>query len=227
MEAARVLSLLQMRVRVYVPFLAAAICLAQEAKLPDEPVYSFGITAVGSSGLKGDIYLLKEGTEWLPNFKKLKPIGSVYTPALNIPTRDFREGFPGVTDRFEWFAIDYNGRFWISKPGSYGFALTSDDGSKLYIDGRTIIDNDGTHPPTRITGTAKLKEGIHRIRISYYQGPRHQVALILAIARPGKEGWYIFNTNNFRPPAEKFKDGSLGEADGAGSGKRSKRKPRE
>ena len=217
------LSLLQMRVRVYFLFLAAAICPAQEVKLPDEPVYSFGITAVGSSGLKGDIYLLKEGTEWLPNFKKLKPIGSVYTPALNIPTRSFREGFPGVTDRFEWFAIDYNGRFWVSKPGKYGFALTSDDGSKLYIDGKTIIDNDGTHPSTRITGTANLTEGVHRIRISYFQGPRDQVALILAVSKPGKDGWFIFDTNYYRPPADKFEDGILDQGADAAPGKKSKR----
>jgi hypothetical protein len=217
------LSLLKMRVRVYLLFLAAAICPAQEVNPPDEPVFSFGITAVGSSGLKGDIYLIEEGTEFLPNFKKLKPVGSVYTPALNIPTRNFREGFPGVTNRFEWFAIDYNGRFWISKPGKYGFALTSDDGSKLYIDGKTIIDNDGTHQPTRITGTAKLTEGVHRIRVSYYQGPRYQVALILAVSRPDKEGWYIFNTNNFRPPAEKFKDGSLDQGNDARFGKKQRK----
>jgi hypothetical protein len=198
-----------MRARLYLFLLAAVISTAQEAKPPDEPTYSFGITAVGSSGFKGDVYLLKEGTDFLPNFKKLKPIGSVYTPVLFIPTRNFREGFPGVTDRFEWFAIDYNARFWVSTPGKYGFALTSDDGSKLYIDGKTIIDNDGTHPPTRVTGTVKLKEGVHRIRVSYYQGPGFQVALILAVSRPGRDGWFIFDTNRFRPPAEKFQDGSL------------------
>lgn len=205
-----------MRACLHLVLLAAAVSTAQEITPPDGPVYNFGITAVGSSGFKGDIYLLKEGTDRLPNFKKLKPIGSIYTPHLFVTIRDFREGFPGLTGRFEWFAIDYHARFWVSKPGKYGFALTSDDGSKLYIDGKTIIDNDGTHPPTRDTATVKLKEGVHSIRVSYYQGPAYQVALILAVSRPGRDGWYIFNTNHFRPPPEKFQNGSL---DGAGDAK--------
>jgi hypothetical protein len=203
-----------MHARLYLLFLVATISPAQEIKLPDEPVYTFGITVVSSSGLKGDIYLLKEGTGFLPNFKKLKPIGSVYTPALNLPSRSFREGFPGVTDRFEWFAIDYHGRFWVSKPGQYTFALSSDDGSRLYIDGKTIIDNDGVHAPILMTGTAKLTEGVHSVRVSYFQGPRETVALILAVCEPGQARWHIFNTNNYRPPADKFKDGSLDGGDG-------------
>jgi hypothetical protein len=97
--------------------LSASMCPAQEGKLPsDEHAYSFGVTVVSSSWLKGDIYLLKPETSSLPNFKQLESIGSLYTPVLNLPSRNFREGFPGITDRFEWFAIDYHGRFWISKP---------------------------------------------------------------------------------------------------------------
>jgi hypothetical protein len=182
---------------------------AQNTKLPDEPAVTFGITVVSSSGFKGDIYLLQQETQYLPNFKKLKPVGSVYTPALNVPPRHFMDGFPGITNRFEWFAIDYNGRFWVSKPGRYRFALQSDDGSKLYIDGKTIIDNDGIHPPAVVIGTAKLAEGVHRIRVSYFQGPRYDVALILTVSEPNQDSWRIFNTNDYRPPVEEFDSGGL------------------
>jgi hypothetical protein len=81
----------------------------------------------------------------LPRFEQGKPVGSVYTNVLQVPARDFHEGFPGVTDRIEWFVIDYNGRFWIQQAGYYHFSLTSDDGSKLYIDGKLVINNDGLH----------------------------------------------------------------------------------
>jgi hypothetical protein len=53
----------------------------------------------------------------LPKFERVQPIGKIYTTRLNVPSRDFREGFPGVTGRFEWFAIDYSARFWIGKTG--------------------------------------------------------------------------------------------------------------
>ncbi len=161
----------------------------------------FGATVVIPSGLRGEIYYLKPETFQLPKFEKLKPVGTIYTNGLNIPPRDFMEGFPGITDRLEWFAIDYTGRFWIQNPGKYRFALVSDDGSKLYIDGKTVIDNDGHHPPLRVDGSAKLAGGIHAIRISYFQGPRTSLALMLGVAGPEDKEFRVFNTNEFRPPA--------------------------
>jgi hypothetical protein len=204
--------------------LAASLCAAQEAKIPNnERIYSFGVTVITSGWLKGDIYLLKENTTNLPNFKKLKPIGSIYTPALNLPNRNFLEGFPGITDRFEWFAIDYHGRFWVSKPGKYRFALESDDGSKLYIDSKTIINNDGVHASATRVGTVQLDEGIHAMRISYFQGPRTQIALRLAVSEPGEEKYYIFNIEKYSIPAGKFMDDNSGQSPDADSGKRSKK----
>jgi hypothetical protein len=102
-----------------------------------EPLYTFGTTVVATTGFRGEIYFIKPGSRKLPDFSKLKPVGVIYTPYLCVPPRSFDQGFPGVTDRFEWFAIDYTARFWISEPGTYRFRLASDDGSILYIDGKT------------------------------------------------------------------------------------------
>jgi hypothetical protein len=161
----------------------------------------FGTTTVRTSGLRGEIYYLEPETFSLPKFEKLKPVGTVYTNGLNIAPRNFDEGFPGVTDRFEWFAIDYTGKFYIAKAGKYEFVLVSDDGSKLYIDGRTVIDLNGHHPPERGTSAVKLTAGMHNIRVSYFQGPRYQIALMLGVRPPGGREWKIFNTDEYQPPA--------------------------
>ena len=105
------------------------------ALVQEPPVPTFGTTVVINSGLKGLVYHVTPGARHLPKFDKLKPQGAVYTTSLNITPRDFREGFPGVTDRYEWFAIDYTGRFWIENAGSYGFSLMADDGARLWVDG--------------------------------------------------------------------------------------------
>jgi len=160
----------------------------------------FGTTAVIPSGLRGEIYYLKPGTQSLPKFEKLKPVGVIYAKGLNLPPRDFTEGFPGVTDRLEWFAIDYTGRFYVTKPGRYRFALLSDDGSKLYIDGHPVIKNDGIHGTVRVDGSVTLAAGIHNIRLSYFQGPRFSISLILGVLRPGDKDWRVFNTDEFKPP---------------------------
>jgi hypothetical protein len=167
-----------------------------------EPLYTFGTTVVANSGFRGVIYPIEPGAERLPDFAKLTPAGVIYTPSLCVPPRFFDEGFPGVTERFEWFAIDYTARFWVYQPGTYHFALASDDGSILYIDGKKVISNDRQHPVIEKTGHVKLKVGAHAIRVSYFQGPRFHVALVLRVAGPRDDELHVFHTDDFKPPAD-------------------------
>ncbi|MBM3724716.1 MAG: beta-glucosidase [Acidobacteria bacterium] len=168
------------------------------AALVQQPV--FGTTVVIPSGLKGDVYHLPNSTSSLAELAGRKPVGSIYATSLNVPPQDFSFGFPGVTDRFEWFAIDYSGKFWIDKPGLYRFRLISDDAAMLYIDGQLVIDNDGVHSPEVRRGSIRLKGGIHAIRVPYFQGPRTTVALVLEVAGPGEERPRVFSTDEFKPP---------------------------
>ncbi len=162
----------------------------------------FGTTVIIPSGLQGLVYHIHHNTSQLPEFEKLKPAGAaIYTSSLNLPPQDFKQGFPGVTRRTEWFAIDYTGKFWIANPGLYTFALLSDDGSKLYIDDQVVVDNDGVHAPLEKNGSVELAGGLHRIRVSYFQGPKWQVALVLKGAPPGQE-LRVFSTDEFKPPPD-------------------------
>jgi hypothetical protein len=183
-------------------FLFAMLACISPASAQEEPTATFGTTVIISSGLRGFVYYIKHNRTELPDFEKLKPAGpAIYTSSLNLPPQDFKQGFPGVTNRYEWFAIDYSGKFWIADPGMYSFALLSDDGAKLYIDDQLVIDNDGLHPPEEITGIVDLAGGLHRIRVSYFQGPKFQVALVLKVAGPGQE-LRVFSTDEFKPPPD-------------------------
>jgi hypothetical protein len=178
----------------------ACACLTASAQEESIPV--FGTTVVIPSGLRGLVYHLRHNTTKLPNFANMKPAGPpIYTASLNVPAQDFKQGFPGVTDRFEWFAIDYTGRFWITKPGTYRFNMMSDDGAMVYIDDEVVIDNDGVHPPIWKHGDVDLTEGLHRIRVSYFQGPKWAIALVLKVAPPG-EPLRVFSTDEFKPPPD-------------------------
>jgi len=180
--------------------LLTSACLAQEPSEPAAGAAVFGTTVVVPGGLHGDIYFLPKDTMQLPDFDGVKSVGAIWTSELNVPPRHWSAGFPGVTDRFEWFAINYTGRFWIEQPGRYSFALLSDDGSKLYIDDNLIVDNDCQHPPDTRKATVTLSGGLHRIRVPYFQGPRDCLALMLAVAGPDGR-WRLFNTEEFKPPS--------------------------
>jgi hypothetical protein len=179
---------------------ACGLCSAQETAAAEPETATFGITTVVPFGFCGRLYAIPEDTTLLPRFEQLQPLGNIYTNRLDVAPRSFQSGFPGVTGRFEWFAIDYTARFWVEEPGKYSFLLSSDDGAALYIDERRLVDNDGIHAPTSLTGNVSLTGGIHEIRVSYFQGPRFYVALRLYV-RPPKGKWQIFDTSNFKPPA--------------------------
>ncbi len=187
--------------------LSLAVCRGQEGALA-----TFGTTVVIPGGLTGKIYHIPSGSAKLPNFDKLEPLGTIYTRGLYIPPRDFTDGFPGITDRIEWFAIDFTGRFYIANPGKYFFTLCSDDGSKLYFDGKLAIDNDGAHATVCEENSIALSGGIHTIRLSYFQGPRYHLSLMLGVEGPGDKNLRPFNTDEFKPP-ENPEDWKYGSAD--------------
>ncbi|MEO5899908.1 MAG: PA14 domain-containing protein [Ilumatobacteraceae bacterium] len=53
--------------------------------------------------------------------------------------------------------------------GSHTFTLSSDDGSRLYVDGVLIIDWWSDHTPTFRTVTTSLTAGPHAVVLEYYQ----------------------------------------------------------
>ena len=73
---------------------------------------------------------------------------------------------PGDTDSF---SIRYTGKIDITTAGSYTFYTTSDDGSKLFIDGVEIVNNDGNHGSQERQGTVTLTTGLHDIEILFFE----------------------------------------------------------
>jgi hypothetical protein len=186
--------------RIAISFLiAASLCLAQEPESPTFQTTVFGTTVYAPGGLEGKIYFIPE-VQKLPNLAKLKPVGTIYAKALNVPLTEFREGFPGITNRFEWFAIEYTGSFFVADPGKYTFRLQSDDGSKLFIDGKRIINIDALGTFWAV-GSTILTAGLHDLRIDYFQGPRYHLELIFEVQRPSVKRFQIFNTDDFKPPS--------------------------
>jgi len=172
--------------------------LAFCSSLPIADQTGFGTKDPGLLNLKGTIYYLSEATAEMPaDIEKMKAQGLVYTDKLDIPTREFTEGFPGVTDRFEWFGLIYMGTFEIAKRGVYKWKLESDDGSRLWIDGREIINNDGVHGMNAMEMEQELDQGRHAIKVWYFQGPATELGLRLLITVPGDDAEKIFSLKDF------------------------------
>ncbi|ASV28994.1 PA14 domain-containing protein [Maribacter cobaltidurans] len=73
---------------------------------------------------------------------------------------------PGDTDSF---SIRYTGYIQIAAAGSYTFYTSSDDGSKLYIDGVQVVNNDGNHGTQERSGTLSLTSGLHEMEVLFFE----------------------------------------------------------
>ena len=111
----------------------------------------------GTNGLRYKYY---EG-RWsvLPNFSSLPVIKSGTLSNFSLS--------PARTDRY--FGFVYTGYIRIAQSGNYTFYTTSDDGSKLYINDKQIVDNDRVHAAQERSGSISLSAGYHKIEVRYFE----------------------------------------------------------
>ena len=57
----------------------------------------------------------------------------------------------------------------IEKGGTYVLSCTSDDGSKVFLDGKMIINNDGSHGSSTEEAQVDLQQGYHRLQVKYFE----------------------------------------------------------
>lgn len=109
------------------------------------------------AGVRYDYF---EGTySKLPNFTTLTPVASGVVATFDITPRL----------RNDRFAFRFQGCIQLPVNGRYTFYLSSDEGSKLTIDGVQVVNNDGLHTVIEKSGTIKLAPGRHPIVATYFE----------------------------------------------------------
>ena len=78
------------------------------------------------------------------------------------------ETFPGTT-MSDHFYVRWSGKIRIPRDTKYTFFTESDDGSRLWIDGKVVVDNGGVHPMEEKSGDVDLKTGDHDIKVELFE----------------------------------------------------------
>ncbi|KAJ3153215.1 hypothetical protein HDU89_000844 [Geranomyces variabilis] len=97
------------------------------------------------------------------------------------------------------FAVRYTAQLKIPHAGTWTFYLGSNDGAALYVSGRKVIDNDGSHYYKEREGTLKIpKPGYYPITVLFFhrngkmmEGVLASACLTLSYYFPGT-GWTPF-----------------------------------
>ncbi len=122
---------------------------------------------------------------------ELCTLKAAQTPNVDLlkPTIDWDapEDFGGLSDNF---VVEALADLDITTAGQYTFRLLSDDGSQLFIDGTSVIDNDGLHGNTPKDGTVTLTTGVKRLRIDFFEAGGGE-QLTLQWKKPGDAGFTV------------------------------------
>lgn len=86
----------------------------------------------------------------------------------------------------------FNGYIDIPSDGIYTFALLSDDGSYLKIDGQMVVDNNSEHSPREIIGQHAMRRGLHPVNARYFDhnGGLLQLRVLDSNGNPVKVRFY-------------------------------------
>jgi alpha-L-rhamnosidase len=111
--------------------------------------------------LNGWAYKYYEGSwKMLPDFSKEKVVSSGIVNYLNLKQMAKKEDYWGVV---------FNSNILIETQAEYNFYITSDDGSRLRIDGKQIAIMDGTHGDQTDLGKVSLTKGYHKIELEFFE----------------------------------------------------------
>jgi hypothetical protein len=78
------------------------------------------------------------------------------------------EAFPG-TPYADHFAVHWKGLLRVATESRYTLFLESDDGSRLFIDGKLVIDNGGLHGMEEKSAEIVLTAGDHEIEVHFFE----------------------------------------------------------
>lgn len=119
-------------------------------------------------GFKGEYWFSKKtctgaGATGCPTSGK--PNKTVYSKDINYSWAALQKlGIPKYN-----FNAEYNGKVQVKKAGYYTFYTKSDDGTRLNIDGKRIVNNWHIQPPRTRSGKVFLTKGNHDINVIFFQ----------------------------------------------------------
>jgi mono/diheme cytochrome c family protein len=115
------------------------------------------------SGLQ---YAYYEGDwEKLPDFSKLTPVA--VGDAVNFDLTPAK--------RADRFALRFEGTIKLDAEGDYLFLIGSDDGSRLLIDDKVVINSDGVHSFEQKRKKLKMTAGLHAVTVEYFEHSGEEV----------------------------------------------------
>ncbi|MBO50043.1 MAG: dehydrogenase [Planctomycetaceae bacterium] len=117
-------------------------------------------SALEQQGIKVDYFFPSAGNVAIETLAAMTPKASGVVPAIikNVPQKKQNDKF----------ALRFTGSIHIPKSGRYVFFANSDDGSRIYVGNKLVVNNDGLHGMVEKSGAINLPAGAHPLVVTYF-----------------------------------------------------------
>jgi beta-glucosidase len=149
------------------------VVYAPGSTLAGEPVVPVPASALTTNGTEPGLK-----AEYFNNRELRGPAATVRTDARI----DFNWGRYKPTPELSEnnFSVRWTGKLKVPESGNYTFGFTADDGARLYIDGKLLIDAWAGNPRRTVTTEITLEAGrSYDLRMDYFQANREAVAKLV------------------------------------------------
>lgn len=168
-----------------------------------------GRRMVSEGGIQEDVYQFRQNGQ----FHDLKVLKTktlkLSRKVANINYRGSGGDWPGVRGLRDHFYVRWSGFLIIKSAGTYTFTTSSDDGSRLFLDGGQVVDNPGWHGMRERHGNAILEPGNHVFAAEFFEGGGGMGMIVYYKGPDSGNSKVIIPTDKYLPPAK----------DGASAGK--------
>lgn len=114
-----------------------------------------------NEGLKFQYFKLDKPINTTKDLVKMKPSAEGIIQKVDFPYKNEK--------LLENFGIIFNGYIEVPEVDIYSFSVLSNDGSRLLIADKLVVDHDGLHESYEKEGKIALQAGFHKIRLLYFQ----------------------------------------------------------
>ncbi len=125
----------------------------------------FRILKAGMNNGLNVSYFKGRGWKQLPAFEKLSPEKKWNSYEFSVDEKTIT---PLQEKGNSTFGLVYDGYIQIDTPGEYRFSTQSDDGSKLLINDKEVVNNDGDHGVKEAAGDITLNAGRYKIKVEFF-----------------------------------------------------------
>ena len=99
----------------------------------------------------------------------------------------------------DYFYFRFKGYLYVNTSGTYQFRTTSDDGSRLDINGQRVVTNDGIHEMKTITGpTITLSQGPQKFQLDFFDYTKTDSLVVEYKGPDTGNSWRLIDDHSFR-----------------------------